>query len=80
MCSSDLFSHALHLPVSALRTQTAQGAAILDAEVNRQAAMISYDNLYRLSMYLTIGAACFLPLMRFGKQQASANEAAVVEV
>ena len=72
-----VFSHALHL---SSRIPTSHGAAMLNVEVNRQAAMIAYDGLYRLSAYLTIGTALLVPMMRLRKVQTSAVEQAVVEV
>jgi MFS transporter, DHA2 family, multidrug resistance protein len=71
------FSHALHLSSP---TPTSHGAAMLDLEVNRQAAMIAYASLYRLSAYLTIGTALLVPMMRLRKAQTSAAEQVVVEV
>lgn len=71
-----LFGHALHMPAG-LRTQTAYG--VLNGEVNRQAQMIAYNDLYRLSMYLILGAALFLPLIRLRRQQGELGDAVIIE-
>ena len=71
-----LFGHALHMPAG-LRTQTAYG--VLNGEVNRQAQMIAYNDLYRLSMYLILGAALFLPLIRLRRQQGALGDAVIIE-
>jgi DHA2 family multidrug resistance protein len=43
---------------------TAQGAALLNAEVTRQASIIAYANDFKLLMLLCLGMLLLLPLMR----------------
>jgi MFS transporter, DHA2 family, multidrug resistance protein len=72
-----VFGHALH---SASPIPTSHGAAMLDMEVNRQAAMIAYNGLYRLSAYLTLATALLVPMMRLRKADTQAAEQVVLEV
>jgi len=76
------FSSALRSLVPALGMQSLEGAAVLNGEVDRQAGMIAYLNVFQMSAYLVIGATLLLPLMRAHKRGASTpapEETVVVE-
>jgi DHA2 family multidrug resistance protein len=69
------------VPRALMSDQAPQTAAVLDAEINRQAAMIAYIDVYRLVAFGLAGMAIFLPLMRpMRKAAAAAAQAAPVEV
>lgn len=59
------------LPVQAINVQEAQGLAMLNNEVTRQAAAISYLNDFRLMMFVVLAALPLLVLMRSPKKQAA---------
>lgn len=58
------FNRALQFLSPTLTTHTPQGVMTLSREIDRQAGMISYNDLFRLSLYLMIGAAFLIPFMR----------------
>jgi DHA2 family multidrug resistance protein len=58
------FNRALQHLAPSLTMQSARGAMVLNGEINRQAGMIAYNDLFRLSMYMMIGAALFIPFLR----------------
>jgi DHA2 family multidrug resistance protein len=72
------FNHALQALVPNLTAQTAQGATIIDGEINRQAGMIAYDNLFELSMFLVFGAAILVMLVRLPKASAVPSDEPVL--
>jgi len=64
------FNHALRALVPAVGIQSVRDLAVLDNEINRQAGMIAYMDMFRLSMYLIIGIALLIPFVRLPKKKA----------
>jgi len=68
------FSPAVRSLVPNLVNQGAQSAALLDNEVNRQAGMIAYTDLFQLSTYLLVAVIFLVPLVRVPKRGPAAEE------
>ncbi|HEV2219522.1 MAG TPA: DHA2 family efflux MFS transporter permease subunit [Casimicrobiaceae bacterium] len=61
------YGDLMHLQSAA--TATAQGLAMLDRVVTRQAAMIAYNDDFKLMMLLTLGAIPLVVLLRSGSSR-----------
>ena len=61
---------------AAMNPSTATGLALLNAEVNRQAAAIGYLNDFKLMMLLTLASMPLVLLMRGGKAPSDGNAGA----
>ena len=61
---------------AAMDPSTATGLALLNAEVNRQAAAIGYLNDFKLMMLLTLASMPLVLLMRGGKAPSGGNAGA----
>jgi DHA2 family multidrug resistance protein len=73
------FNAVLHVVAPGLLSQDNVGAVMLNGEIERQAAIISYTDVFRALAYITAAAALFLPLVRLTKQ-ATIDKSDVVEV
>jgi len=72
------FNHALQRLAPSMSIQGMQGAIALDTEINRQAGMIAYDDLFRFLTFLMIGIALLMPFVRLPKST-TPDEPIVVE-
>ena len=70
-----LTPYSLNLPAGAFDINSAQGLAMLNAEVTRQAAAIAYINDFWLMMWMTLIALPFLLLFRIPRRTGAAARA-----
>ncbi len=68
------FSRPLTTLPSVLVASGPLNAAVIDNEVNRQASMIAYVNLYRGLAYFSLGTALLLLFIRMPKTQPTRDE------
>ena len=67
--ASRITPYSLNLPAGVLDIHSAQGLAVLNAEVTRQAAAIAYINDFWLMMWMTLVALPFLLLFRIPRRK-----------
>ncbi|TAK99037.1 MAG: DHA2 family efflux MFS transporter permease subunit [Rhodospirillaceae bacterium] len=72
------FNRALQTLAPTLTTHSVQGVVALEREINRQAGMIAYNDLFRLSTCMVVVAGLFVPFMRLSKKGAP-DEPLIVE-
>ena len=78
--ASRVTPYSLNLPTGAFDIQSAQGLAMLNAEVTRQAAAIAYINDFWLMMWMTLFALPFLLLFRVPRRKVPVASAPVSAV
>jgi DHA2 family multidrug resistance protein len=71
------YSKALQFLPPNLTTESAAGAVMLEGEISRQAGMIAYNDMFRLSAFLIIGVALIVPFMRLRPITQSMDEVSV---